>query len=102
ALKGRRKLAGGGTAGMPVVIALRPCRGAGSERREKKLRRSTVRPAPRQRRDRSAISFRFKTIFDDRLQTRRIDNQFKELLLKSAIWNRITRLEMPDSVKVAG
>jgi hypothetical protein len=46
--------------------------------------------------------FRFKTIFGDRLQTRRIDNQFKELLLKSAILNRMTRLGMPDSVKVTG
>jgi len=46
--------------------------------------------------------FRFKTIFGDRLQTRRIDNQFKELMLKSAILNRMTRLGMPDSVKVAG
>jgi hypothetical protein len=27
--------------------------------------------------------FRFKTIFGDRLQTRQIDNQFKELILKS-------------------
>lgn len=32
--------------------------------------------------------FRFKTIFGDRAQTRRIDNQFKELILKSAILNR--------------
>jgi IS5 family transposase len=44
--------------------------------------------------------FRFKTIFGDRLQTRRIDNQFKELMLKSAILNRMTHLGMPDSVKV--
>jgi Transposase DDE domain len=27
--------------------------------------------------------FRFKTIFGDRMQTRQIDNQFKELMLKS-------------------
>jgi hypothetical protein len=33
----RWKLAGGGTAGMPVIIALRHGRGAGSERKEKKL-----------------------------------------------------------------
>ncbi|MBL8172363.1 MAG: IS5/IS1182 family transposase, partial [Acidobacteria bacterium] len=46
--------------------------------------------------------FRFKTIFGDRLQTRQIDNQFKELLLKSAILNRMTHLGMPDSVKVTG
>jgi IS5 family transposase len=46
--------------------------------------------------------FRFKTIFGDRLQTRQIDNQFNELLLKSAILNRMTHLGMPDSVKVNG
>src|SRR5262245_51268292 len=46
--------------------------------------------------------FRFKTIFGDRLQTRQVDNQFKELLLKSAILNRMTHLGMPDSVKVSG
>jgi len=46
--------------------------------------------------------FRFKTIFGDRLQTRQIDNQFKELLLKSAILNRMTHLGMPESVKVTG
>jgi hypothetical protein len=46
--------------------------------------------------------FRFKTIFGDRLQTRRTDNQFKELLLKSSILNRMTHMGMPDSVKVTG
>ena len=46
--------------------------------------------------------FRFKTIFVDRLQSRQIDNQFKELMLKSAILNRMTHLGMPDSVKVSG
>jgi IS5 family transposase len=46
--------------------------------------------------------FRFKTIFGDRLQTRQIDNQFNELILKSAILNRMTHLGMPDSVKVNG
>jgi hypothetical protein len=45
--------------------------------------------------------FRFKTIFGDRLQTRQVENQFKELLLKSAILNRMTHLGMPDSVKVS-
>jgi hypothetical protein len=44
--------------------------------------------------------FRFKTIFGDRLQSRQLDNQFKELLLKSVILNRMTHLGMPDSVKV--
>jgi hypothetical protein len=46
--------------------------------------------------------FRFKTIFGDRLQTRKIDNQFKELMLKAAILNRMTHLGMPDSAKVNG
>jgi IS5 family transposase len=46
--------------------------------------------------------FRFKTIFGDRLQTRQVDNQFKELMLKAAILNRMTHLGMPDSVKVVG
>ena len=46
--------------------------------------------------------FRFKTVFGDRLQTRQIDNQFKELLLKSAILNQMTHLGMPESVKVNG
>ncbi|MBL8186368.1 MAG: IS5/IS1182 family transposase, partial [Acidobacteria bacterium] len=44
--------------------------------------------------------FRFKTIFGDRLQTRRIENQFKELLLKASILNRMTHLGMPDTTKV--
>jgi hypothetical protein len=46
--------------------------------------------------------FRFKTIFGDRLQTRQIDNQFIEVMLKSEILNRMTHLGMPDSVKVVG
>lgn len=44
--------------------------------------------------------FRFKTIFGDRLQTRKVENQFKELLLKAAILNRVTHLGMPESYKV--
>jgi hypothetical protein len=36
------------------------------------------------------------------LQTRQIDNQFKELPLKSAILNRMTHLGMPDSVRFTG
>jgi hypothetical protein len=46
--------------------------------------------------------FRSKTILGDRLQTRQIDNQFEELLLKSAILNRMARLGMLDGVQVAG
>ncbi len=45
--------------------------------------------------------FRFKTVFGDRLQTRRVENQFKELLLKTAILNRMTYLGMPDTIKIA-
>lgn len=45
--------------------------------------------------------FRFKTIFGDRLQTRRIENQFKELLLKTSILNQMTHLGMPDTIKIA-
>jgi hypothetical protein len=41
-------------------------------------------------------------IAGDRLQTRQIDNQFKGLMLKSAILNQMTHLGMPDSVKVTG
>jgi hypothetical protein len=44
--------------------------------------------------------FRFKTIVGDRLRTRKIDNQFKELLVKCAVLNRITHLGMPKSYKV--
>lgn len=46
--------------------------------------------------------FRFKTIFGERVQTRRIENQFKELLLKTALLNQITHLGMPDSYPVVG
>ena len=46
--------------------------------------------------------FRFKTIFGDRLQTRQIENQFKELLLKTTILNRMTHLGMPDTIKING
>jgi hypothetical protein len=44
--------------------------------------------------------FRFKTIFGDHLRTRVIDNQFKELLLKCALLNRMTLLGMPESYVV--
>ena len=46
------------------------------------------------------MMFRFKTICGDRLKTRKIDNQFKELLVKCAVLNRITHLGMPESYKV--
>lgn len=44
--------------------------------------------------------FRYKLIFGDRLQTRLVENQFKEMMLKSALLNRMTHLGMPDTVKV--
>jgi hypothetical protein len=44
--------------------------------------------------------FRFKTICGDRLKTRKIDNQFKELLVKCAVLNGMTHLGMPESYKV--
>jgi hypothetical protein len=45
---------------------------------------------------------RFKTILGDRLQPCQVDNQFKELMLRSVIFNRMTHLGMPDSVEVVG
>jgi hypothetical protein len=44
--------------------------------------------------------FRFKTIFSDKLQSRRIENQFQEMFIKCAAMNRMTHLGMPDSYKV--
>lgn len=44
--------------------------------------------------------FRFKTIFTDKLQSREIDNQFSEMIIKCALLNRMTHLGMPDSYKV--
>ncbi len=43
--------------------------------------------------------FRFKTIFGNRRQTRQTANQFKGLLLKASILNRMTHLGMPDTIK---
>ncbi len=44
--------------------------------------------------------FRYKTIFTDRLKTRKIENQFSEMFIKCAALNRMTHLGMPDSYKV--
>ncbi len=44
--------------------------------------------------------FRFKTIFTDKLQSRNQENQFQEMIIKSAALNRMTHLGMPDSYKV--
>ena len=45
--------------------------------------------------------FRFKQIFTDKLQSRKQDNQFQEMIIKCAALNRMTHLGMPDSYKVA-
>lgn len=44
--------------------------------------------------------FRFKTIFTDKLQSRKIENQFQEMFIKCSALNRMTHLGMPDSFKV--
>ena len=44
--------------------------------------------------------FRFKTIFTDKLQSRKQENQFQEMIIKCAALNRMTHLGMPDSYKV--
>ena len=44
--------------------------------------------------------FRFKTIFSDKLQSGKQENQFQEMIIKSSCLNRITHLGMPDSYKV--
>jgi len=44
--------------------------------------------------------FRLKTIFGDRIRTRKLENQFKELLLWTSILNRMTHLGIPDSCKI--
>lgn len=44
--------------------------------------------------------FRYKTIFTEKLQSRKQENQFQEMHIKSAILNRMTHLGMPDSYRV--
>lgn len=45
--------------------------------------------------------FRYKTIFGDKSQSRRMENQFAEMFIKCAALNRMTHLGMPQSYKVA-
>jgi hypothetical protein len=45
--------------------------------------------------------FRYKAIFGERLQTRKVENQFAEMFVKCAALNRMTHLGMPESYKVA-
>jgi len=44
--------------------------------------------------------FRFKTIFTDKVQSRKQENQFQEMIIKCAALNQMTHLGMPDSYKV--
>jgi hypothetical protein len=44
--------------------------------------------------------FRYKTIFTDKLQSRKTDNQFAEMIIKCACLNRMTHLGMPETYKV--
>lgn len=44
--------------------------------------------------------FRYKTIFGEKSQSRKIENQFTEMFIKCATLNRMTHLGMPDSYKV--
>jgi len=43
--------------------------------------------------------FRYKTIFGDKLRSRKEVNQFQEMHIKSAILNQMTHLGMPESYK---
>lgn len=43
--------------------------------------------------------FRYKTIFTDKLQSRKQENQFQEMAIKCAALNRMTHLGMPNSYK---
>ncbi len=45
--------------------------------------------------------FRYKTIFSDKLRSRKIENQFNEMFIKCAALNQMTHLGMPKSYKVA-
>lgn len=44
--------------------------------------------------------FRFKQIFSDKLQSRKIENEFQEIFIKCSTLNRMTHLGMPESYKV--
>ena len=45
--------------------------------------------------------FRYKTIFGDKSQSRKIENQFVEMFIKCAVLNKMTHLGMPESYKLA-
>lgn len=66
----------------------------------KKGRKKWKREAEYHRRSLSETAmFRFKQIFTDKLQSRKIENQFQEMLIKSELLNQMTNLGMPDSYK---
>lgn len=44
--------------------------------------------------------FRFKRIFSDKLQSRKLENEFQEIKIKCAILNQMTHLGKPESYKV--
>ncbi len=46
--------------------------------------------------------FRYKTIFGERLQTRKVENQFTEMFIKCAALNRMIHLGRPESYRVNG
>lgn len=45
--------------------------------------------------------FRYKAICGEKLQSRKLENQFKEMFIKCALLNRMTHLGMPDSYQVS-
>ena len=46
--------------------------------------------------------YRFKRVFKDRLQSRSMKNEFREMKIKCAILNLMTHLGKPDNYKVTG
>jgi hypothetical protein len=45
--------------------------------------------------------FRYKLIFGDRVQARKVENQFAEMFIKCAALNRMAHLGLPQSEKIA-
>ena len=67
----------------------------------KKGRRRWKRESEYHRRSLSETAmFRYKQKFTDKLQSRKIENQFNEMLIKCELLNRMTGLGMPDSYEV--
>lgn len=105
--------------GVKARAAIPPRRGAriwqhGNSRKERFVRDENLRAIRKQGRKAwkeevgyhrrslaETMVFRYKTIFGDRLQSRKIENQFTEMFIKCAVLNRMTHLGMPESYKVA-